>query len=177
VLCYGEDAVFVVVKILRGVIDELEFLHYFVFVFTFVVRAGIYATALSSSTISYAASTGSNIASLFSSFLIEHNSSQHAAKIPCWTALFSLTSTQATKSMVAPLLAQEISKRALRDWGNFKYTENGMAQVRVVEAPVLSQNAASIISSTGSKNVVVNVAAGEQCYGEAGVPRTSPTLY
>jgi hypothetical protein len=119
VLCYGEDAVFVVVKMLRGVIDELEFLHYFVFVFTFVVRAGIYAPALSSSTISYAASTGSNMASLFS-FLTEHNSSQHAAKIPCWTALFSLTSTQATKSIVAPLLAQEISKRALRDWRKFQ---------------------------------------------------------
>jgi hypothetical protein len=36
VLCYAEGPVFVVVEMLRGVVDGLEFLHYFVFAFAFV---------------------------------------------------------------------------------------------------------------------------------------------
>jgi IGR protein motif len=101
-LCYGEDADFVVVEIFRGVVDELEFLHYFVFIFAFVVRAGIYGYGASSSTISSAAFKGSNMASSSPSSLIGGNLSQHAAEIPSWTALFSLTSTQLRERGVEP---------------------------------------------------------------------------
>jgi hypothetical protein len=100
--------------------------------------------------------------------LIGRNLSQHAAKIPSWRALFSLTSTQLKELGVEP----PRSRRYLLRWrekfrneqygigGDFKHVENGVAQVRVVEVPVSGQNAASTTLSPGSRKIVVNVAAG-----------------
>jgi len=100
--------------------------------------------------------------------LIGRNLSQHAAKIPSWRALFSLTSTQLKELGVEP----PRSRRYLLRWrekfrngqygigGDFKHVENGVAQVRVVEVPVSGHNAASTTLSPGSKKIVVNVAAG-----------------
>jgi hypothetical protein len=100
--------------------------------------------------------------------LIGRNLSQHAAKIPSWTALFSLTSTQLRELGVEP----SRSRRYLLRWrdkfrngqygigGDFKHVENGVAQVRVVEAPVSGHDAASTTLSSGSRKIVVNVAAG-----------------
>ena len=100
--------------------------------------------------------------------LIGRNLSQHAAKIPSWTALFSLTSTQLRELGVEP----PRSRRYLLRWrenfrngqygigGDLKYVENGVAQVRVVEVPVSGPDAASTTLSSGSRKIVVNAAAG-----------------
>jgi hypothetical protein len=100
--------------------------------------------------------------------LIGRNLSQHAAKIPSWTALFSLTSTQLRELGVEP----PRSRRYLLRWrenfrngqygigGDLKYVENGVAQVRVVEVPVSGPDAASTTLSSGSRKIVVNMAAG-----------------
>jgi len=100
--------------------------------------------------------------------LIGRNLSQHTAKIPSWTALFSLTSTQLRELGVEP----PRSRRYLLRWrekfrngqygigGDFKHVENGVAQVRVVEVPVSGHDAASSTLSSGSRKIVVNVAAG-----------------
>jgi hypothetical protein len=100
--------------------------------------------------------------------LIGRNLSQHAAKIPSWTALFSLTSTQLRELGVEP----PRSRRYLLRWrenfrngqygigGDFKHVENGVAQIRVVEVPVSGHDAASTTLSSGSRKIVVNVAAG-----------------
>ena len=100
--------------------------------------------------------------------LIGRNLSQHAAKIPSWTALFSLTSTQLRELGVEP----PRSRRYLLRWrenfrngqygigGDFKHVENGVAQIRVVEVPVSGHDAASTTLSSWSRKIVVNVAAG-----------------
>ncbi|KAL2351342.1 IGR protein motif-domain-containing protein [Cryomyces antarcticus] len=101
--------------------------------------------------------------------LIGRNMSQHAAKIPTWEALFSLTSQQLRESGVEPAR----SRRYLLHWrekfrngqygigGDLSEVTDGVGELRVVEVPVSTGNrAATVTSSAGMKKVVVNVPAG-----------------
>jgi hypothetical protein len=58
------------------------------------------------------------------------------------------------------MVAGEIRNGQYRIGGALKYVENGVEQVRMVEDPVLVHDAASTKLSSGSKKIVVNVAAG-----------------
>jgi hypothetical protein len=94
--------------------------------------------------------------------------SQHASKIPSWKALFSLSSAQLKELGIEP----PRSRRYLLRWrekfrngqygvgGDFKYVENGEAEVRVVEVPVSGNSPATATLSPGKRKIVVNVAAG-----------------
>jgi IGR protein motif len=93
--------------------------------------------------------------------------SQHASKIPSWKALFYLTSAQLKELGIEP----PRSRRYLLRWrekfrngqygigGDFKYVENGEAQVRVVEVPVSANSTATATLSPVERKIVVNVAA------------------
>ncbi|GME62901.1 hypothetical protein GTA08_BOTSDO03098 [Neofusicoccum parvum] len=101
--------------------------------------------------------------------------SQHAAKIPSWEALFSLTSDQLRDLGVEPTR----SRRYLLHWrekfrngeygvgGDAQHVRDGIAEVRVAE--VSSKTAASnearlatATASPGTRKVVVNVPQGAE---------------
>ncbi|CZS89692.1 uncharacterized protein RAG0_00988 [Rhynchosporium agropyri] len=102
--------------------------------------------------------------------LIGRNLSQHASKIPTWRALFSLTSAQLKELGVEP----PRNRRYLLRWrekfrtghygigGDFKFVNNGVAEVRVAEVPVTIQGSETAAASAGKHKVVVNVAAGAE---------------
>lgn len=98
--------------------------------------------------------------------------SQHAAKIPTWEALFSLSSEQLRELGVEPAR----SRRYLLHWrekfrngeygvaGDAKHVKDGVAEVRIVEVPsntaAGTAQLATATSSPGTKKVVVNVPQG-----------------
>ncbi|KAE8442436.1 hypothetical protein EG329_003337 [Mollisiaceae sp. DMI_Dod_QoI] len=100
--------------------------------------------------------------------LIGRNLSQHASKIPSWRALFSLTSSQLKELGIEP----PRSRRYLLRWrekfrnkqfgigGDFKFVNEGVAELRVAEIPVSGHHTATATLSPGKRKVVVNVAAG-----------------
>lgn len=96
--------------------------------------------------------------------LIGRNLSQHAAKIPSWEALFSLTSKQLRELGVEPAR----SRRYLLHWrekfrnglygtgGDLQEVSDGVAELRVVE--VKSPGAKATVSNTpGTVKKIVNV--------------------
>jgi hypothetical protein len=104
--------------------------------------------------------------------LIGRNLSQHAAKIPSWEALFTLSSSQLKELGVDP----PRSRRYLLRWRN-KFREgyygicgdaltvvDGAAQVKVVEVPVKAAKGVKMIgtatSTPGTRKVVANIPAG-----------------
>ncbi|KAB2570307.1 hypothetical protein BFW01_g97 [Lasiodiplodia theobromae] len=98
--------------------------------------------------------------------------SQHAAKIPSWEALFSLTSDQLRDLGVEPAR----SRRYLLHWrekfrngeygvaGDAKHVTDGVAEVRIAEVPSDSASShpqlATATSAPGTKKIVVNVPQG-----------------
>jgi hypothetical protein len=121
--------------------------------------------------------------------------SAHAAKIPSWEALFSLTSPQLKELGIEPARA----RKYLLHWreryrngefgigGDCKYVKDGVAELKLVEAPVepspytgtMSPRSA-IATAThdpGTRKIVVNIPPGadgpeepvEQLVGEKGV--------
>lgn len=101
--------------------------------------------------------------------LIGRNLSQHASKIQSWKALFSLTSSQLKELGIDP----PRNRRYLLRWrekfrnreygigGDFKYVEDGKAEVRIVELPATSDHTGQL----GHRKIVVNVAAGGSVEG------------
>ncbi|EMC91070.1 hypothetical protein BAUCODRAFT_80280 [Baudoinia panamericana UAMH 10762] len=99
--------------------------------------------------------------------LIGRNLSAHAAKIPSWEALFTLTSDQLRESGVEPPRA----RRYLLWWrdrfrngitgigGDLKEVKDGIAELRVVEVPSERKvdREATLSRSAGMRKVVVNV--------------------
>lgn len=97
--------------------------------------------------------------------LIGRNLSQHASKIPSWAALFSLSSTQFKQLGIDP----PRSRRYLLRWrekfrrgqygigGDFKYVEEGVGEVRVVEVSAPYQSPATVTMFPGRRKTVVNV--------------------
>jgi hypothetical protein len=102
--------------------------------------------------------------------LIGRNLSQHAAKIPSWEALFSLTSTQLRELGVEP----PRSRRYLLRWrekfrkgqfgicGDAESVVDGAAHLRVVEIPksdsgVGMNTNATATRTPGTSKVIVNV--------------------
>ncbi|EKG14658.1 hypothetical protein MPH_08131 [Macrophomina phaseolina MS6] len=97
--------------------------------------------------------------------------SQHAAKIPSWEALFSLTSDQLRELGVEPAR----SRRYLLHWrekfrngeygigGDAQHVKDGVAMVRIAEVPANNaSNEAQLATATaspGTKKIVVNVPA------------------
>ncbi|KAL1624968.1 telomere length regulation protein [Diplodia seriata] len=95
--------------------------------------------------------------------------SQHAAKIPTWEALFSLSSEQLRELGVEPAR----SRRYLLHWrekfrngeygvaGDAKHVKDGVAEVRIAEVPSKKTagvaQLATATSSPGMRKVVVNV--------------------
>jgi len=113
--------------------------------------------------------------------LIGRNLSQHAAKIPSWEALFSLTSAQLKELGVEP----PRSRRYLLRWrekfrnqdygigGDAQSVVDGVVQVRVVEVPRDSNGAASqaegtVTSTPETRKVIVNVPPGVEPRAIAG---------
>lgn len=114
--------------------------------------------------------------------LIGRNMSQHAAKIPSWEALFSLTSDQLRASGIEP----PRSRRYLLHWrekfrngefgigGDLVDVEGGVGEVKIIEVPAGKNNntnnnstattpkplRATLTRSPGMKKIVVNVPAG-----------------
>ncbi|KAL3428316.1 IGR protein domain-containing protein [Phlyctema vagabunda] len=94
--------------------------------------------------------------------LIGRNLSKHAASIPTWEALFTLSSPELQQLGVEPAR----SRRYLLRWrekfrkgeygigGDLKHVENGVAEVRAVEVPIPGKSALE------QRKVVVNVPAG-----------------
>ena len=99
--------------------------------------------------------------------LIGRNLVQHAAKIPTWESLFSLTSVQLRKLGVEPAR----TRRYLLWWrdkyrrgeygvgGDFKIVHDSVAQVRVVEVPA-ERSSGGPITPIFARKVVVNSEAG-----------------
>jgi len=102
--------------------------------------------------------------------LIGRNLRQHAAKIPTWEALFSLTSTQLRELGIEP----PRSRRYLLRWrekfrkgqygicGDAESVVDGAAHLRVVEVPRADQGAAVNTNATatrtpGTRKMIVNV--------------------
>jgi len=96
--------------------------------------------------------------------LIGRNLSQHAAKIPTWQALFSLTSSQLRELGVEPAR----TRRYLLWWrdryrkgffgvgGDLKNIKDGGAELRVVEVPlpkVANPNGLNTLTAIGSQRV------------------------
>lgn len=106
--------------------------------------------------------------------LIGRNLSQHAAKIPSWEALFSLSSQQLKDAGIEPAR----SRRYLLHWrnkfrngefgigGDLTEIHDGKAELRIVEVPIegrwAEQKTATLTSSPGMKKIVVNVAPGQE---------------
>lgn len=122
--------------------------------------------------------------------------SAHAAKIPSWEALFTLTSAQLKELGVEPPRARKyllMWRERFRNGeygigGDCKYvSEDGVAELKLVEAPVLPSPftgtisprsaAATATHDPGTRKVVINVPVGadgpaepvEQLVGEKGV--------
>lgn len=114
--------------------------------------------------------------------LIGRNMSAHAAKIPSWEALFSLSSAQLRDSGVEPAR----SRRYLLHWrekfrngefgigGDLTEVQDGVGELRIIEVPVKkaqggeqsgggegAQRKATLTSSPGMRKMVVNVPAGQ----------------
>ncbi|KAK4698070.1 hypothetical protein P7C71_g124, partial [Lecanoromycetidae sp. Uapishka_2] len=107
--------------------------------------------------------------------LIGRGLSQHAAKIPTWQSLFSLTSNQLREIGVEPAR----TRRYLLWWrdrfrkgvfgigGDLRNVKDGSAELRVVEVPIpkaASPNASSTSTATGLTRVrkmIVNAPTGE----------------
>lgn len=99
--------------------------------------------------------------------LIGRGLSQHAAKIPSWEALFSLSSEQLKESGVEPARA----RRYLLWWrdrfrngimeigGDLKEVKDGIAELRIVEVPSSRpfDQAATLTKGPGARKMVVNV--------------------
>ncbi len=97
--------------------------------------------------------------------LIGRNLAQHAAKIPSWEALFSLTSTQLRDLGIEP----PRSRRYLLRWrdkfrrgeygpgGDAKTVIDGVAPLRVVEVPATGRHIASATMTPGMKKIVANI--------------------
>ena len=100
--------------------------------------------------------------------LIGRGLSQHAAKIPTWQSLFSLTSSQLRELGVEPAR----SRRYLLWWrdrfrkglhgigGDLQNVMDAVAQVRVVEVPIGNTPASAAITSTrisAKKKLVLNL--------------------
>ncbi|KAJ9663406.1 telomere length regulation protein [Coniosporium apollinis] len=104
--------------------------------------------------------------------VIGRNLSAHAAKIPTWESLFSLSSAQLRAAGVEPARA----RRYLLHWrekfrngefgvgGNAKYVKDGAAELRVIEVPTTSPRfaAATATRAAGHRKVAVNVPAGTE---------------
>ncbi|QIW96855.1 hypothetical protein AMS68_002373 [Peltaster fructicola] len=98
--------------------------------------------------------------------LIGRKMSQHAAKIPSWQALFSLSSEQLRESGIEPPRA----RRYLMWWrdryrhgimgigGDLKEVTNGIAELRVVQVPSKRgiDQAATLTKDAGMRKVIVN---------------------
>lgn len=98
--------------------------------------------------------------------LIGRNMAQHAAKIPSWEALFSLSSQQLKESGVEPAR----SRRYLLWWrerfrngilgvgGDLTQVKDGIAKLQIVEVATDSaaQRRATLTSSPGMRKVVLN---------------------
>ncbi|TKA27823.1 hypothetical protein B0A50_04924 [Salinomyces thailandicus] len=101
--------------------------------------------------------------------LIGHNLSSHAAKIPTWEALFTLSGAQLRESGIEPARA----RRYLLWWrerfrngitgigGDLKEVKDGIAELRVVEVPSERKvdQAATVTKGAGMRKMVVNVPA------------------
>ncbi|GAB7349682.1 hypothetical protein MBLNU459_g0353t1 [Dothideomycetes sp. NU459] len=127
--------------------------------------------------------------------LIGRKMSAHAAKIPTWEALFSLSSQQLRESGLEPAR----SRRYLLHWrerfrngefgigGDLTEVAGGAGELRIVEVPAKSTGGSSsssssssssnsgvgratLTSSPGMKKIVVNVPAGQE--KPAGAPET-----
>ncbi|KAK0516676.1 hypothetical protein JMJ35_001279 [Cladonia borealis] len=110
--------------------------------------------------------------------LIGRNLSQHAAKIPNWPSLFSLTSAQLRDLGVEPAR----TRRYLLWWrdrfrkgmfgvgGDFQYVRDGEARIKVVEVPVLKAEIGDTSTQSGGlvrvKKMVVNTPAKQEEEGE-----------
>ncbi|OCK95361.1 mitochondrial 37S ribosomal protein mS41 [Cenococcum geophilum 1.58] len=99
---------------------------------------------------------------------------QHAAKIPSWEALFTLSSQQLRELGVEPAR----SRRYLLQWrekfrngeygvgGELQHVNDGVAEMRLVEAPVPARRAsrqtmvATATHTPGTRKLVVNVPVG-----------------
>lgn len=97
--------------------------------------------------------------------------SQHAAKIPTWEALFTMTSEQLREAGVEPPRA----RRYLLHWrekfrngeygvgGDAQHVTDGIAEVRIAQVPVETTGAqgeallATATSAPGTRKIVVNV--------------------
>ncbi|EON66665.1 hypothetical protein W97_05911 [Coniosporium apollinis CBS 100218] len=104
--------------------------------------------------------------------VIGRNLSAHAAKIPTWESLFSLSSAQLRAAGVEPPRA----RRYLLHWrekfrngefgvgGNAQFVSDGAAELRVVEVPTSSPRfkAATATRTAGHRKVAVNVPAGTE---------------
>ncbi|KAI5204347.1 hypothetical protein E4T38_04795 [Aureobasidium subglaciale] len=100
--------------------------------------------------------------------LIGRKMSQHAQKIPDWTALFSLSSLQLRELGVEPAR----SRRYLLHWrnkfrqgsfgigGDLTDVQDGVGELRIVEVPAAS-GTATLTSSPGMRKIIVNVPAGQ----------------
>lgn len=98
--------------------------------------------------------------------LIGRNMAQHAAKIPSWETLFSLTSQQLRESGVEPARA----RRYLLWWrdrfrngitgigGDLREVEKGVAELRIVEVPSSRPRdaKATLTKDAGMRKVIVN---------------------
>ncbi|KAL8836542.1 MAG: hypothetical protein Q9170_002862 [Blastenia crenularia] len=96
--------------------------------------------------------------------LIGRNLSQHAAKIPTWESLFSLSSAQLRKLGVEPAR----TRRYLLRWrerfrkgsygigGNLKNVKDSVAHVRVVEVP-REQSMGAPTGPNAMRKIIVNV--------------------
>lgn len=108
--------------------------------------------------------------------LIGRDMSKHAAKIPTWDALFSLTSAQLRESGLEPAR----NRRYLLHWrerfrngifgigGDLTNVVDGVGEIKIIEVPVVGATAkgsdvgrATLTSSPGMRKVVVNVPAGK----------------
>lgn len=98
--------------------------------------------------------------------LIGRKMSQHAAKIPSWDALFTLSSEQLKAAGVEPARA----RRYLMWWrdryrhgimgvgGDLKEVTNGIAELRVVQVPSQRgiDKAATLSKDAGTRKVIIN---------------------
>ncbi|KAK5122392.1 hypothetical protein LTR85_003976 [Meristemomyces frigidus] len=99
--------------------------------------------------------------------LIGRDLSKHAAKIPSWEALFSLSGQQLRESGVEPARA----RRYLLWWrerfrngitgigGDLKEVKDGVAELRVVEVPSerLFDQTPTLTKSAGMRKMIINV--------------------
>ncbi|KAF2280765.1 uncharacterized protein EI97DRAFT_428872 [Westerdykella ornata] len=106
--------------------------------------------------------------------------SAHAAKIPSWDALFTLTSRQLKELGIEPARSRKYLLRWRERYcngdfgigGDCKYVKDGVAELKLVEAPVapnpytgkMSPRSATATAThdPGTRKVVVNVPAGAE---------------